>query len=122
MPRLMNLATTKGTNIKEFDAKAGSEVMMDFNNGNPLANTKINDMHMHKGASIDFSGATGNQELGVMDKFAKGTDKHAMSAIKSGTTNQKDAALDDHGAMLDIRNKSMDKAFAENFPKVVLLI
>ena len=59
----MNLAVTQGTNVNEYEAKAGSETMMDFNNGDPLANTNINDMHMKKGASVDFSGATGQQEL-----------------------------------------------------------
>ena len=119
---LMNLATTKGTNIKEFDAKAGSETMMDFNNGDPLANTKINDMHMHKGSSVDFSGATGEQELGVMDQFEKGSSKRAMDALKNGTTDQKGSTMDDQWATIDTRTKSMEKAFAENIPKVVLLI
>ena len=41
--------------------------MFDFNNGDPMANTKVNDMHKEAGASIDFSGASGKQEIGVID-------------------------------------------------------
>ena len=81
---LVNLKTTKGTNVKEYEAKAGSETMMDFNNGNPLGNTKIDDMHMKKGASVDFSGATADQEMGVMNQFQKGNDKRGNAAMKSG--------------------------------------
>ena len=80
--------------------------MMDFKNGNPLKNTKINDMHMNKGASVDFSGATGKQELGVMDKFEKGSSTRAMNALKTGTTAKKESTMDDQWATIDTRNKS----------------
>ena len=66
---LQNLSETQGTNINEFEAKAGSETMFDYNNGDPLANTDITDMHMQKGAAIDFSGASGKQEVAVLDNF-----------------------------------------------------
>ena len=75
--------------------------MMDFKNGNPLKNTKINDMHMKKGASVDFSGATGKQELGVMDKFEKGSSTRAMNALKTGTTAKKESTMDDQWATID---------------------
>ena len=66
---LQNLSETQGTNIKEFEAKAGSQTMFDFNNGDPLANTDVTDMHMQKGAAIDFDGASGKQEVAVLGKF-----------------------------------------------------
>ena len=60
---LQNLKNT----VAEYEAKSGSETMFDFNNGDPMANTKVNDMHKEAGASIDFSGASGKQEIGVID-------------------------------------------------------
>ena len=59
--KLQNLSETQGTNINEFEAKAGSETMFDYNNGDPLANTDVTDMHMQKGAAIDFDGASGSR-------------------------------------------------------------
>jgi len=92
---LMNLGHSRGTNINEFEAKAGSQTMMDFTNGNPLANSDIKDMHMKKGASIDFAGASGKQEVNVMNKFEKGSSRRAKDAIKSGNMNAAGTGLDD---------------------------
>merc|ERR1712054_655320 len=117
----MNLGETKGTNIKEFEAKAGSEVMMDFNNGDPLANTDINDMHMKKGASIDFSGSTGEQELGVMDRFSEGSYKRANAALATGDVDAIGEATDDRWATQDIRSKSLDKHFEEAGYAILLI-
>ena len=86
--------------------------MFDYNNGNPLANTDINDMHMRKGASIDFSGASGKQELGVMNKFEKGSNWRAKKAIASGDMNGSGTALDNQWATFDRRAQAQDRAMA----------
>ena len=57
------------TDVKEFDAKKGSETEFDFSKGDPLADTNITDMHKEAGADIDFNDATTDQKLGVIDKF-----------------------------------------------------
>ena len=75
---LMNLVN----NVNEYDAKKGSETMFDYSKGDPLAGTKITDMHKEAGASIDFNGATGTQEVGVTDKFQQGSQKRVDAAVK----------------------------------------
>ena len=122
---LMNLADIKGTQINEFEAKKGSETMFDFQNGDPLANTNIDDMHMKAGASIDFNGATGMQEVGVMNRFEQGSHTRVMDAAKNANLDNLDHAgetLDDEWATLDIKNKAVDHAFSDAGIKVVLLI
>ena len=57
------------TEIAEYEAKKGSQTMFDFNNGDPLKGTHVADMHKQAGASINFSGASGKQELGGIDQF-----------------------------------------------------
>ena len=98
--------------------------MFDFQNGDPLANTNIDDMHMKAGASIDFAGASGKQELGVMNRFEQGSHTRAMDAAKNakGNLDHADEALDDEWATLDIKNKALDHAFSDAGIKVVLLI
>ena len=118
---LMNLKDTKGTNVKEFEAKKGSETMMDFSHGDPLANSKIGDMHMKAGASIDFNGASGKQEMGVMNKFDKGASTRLNAAVKSKDMSKAGTAMDDKWATQDIKNKALDHAEKDAF-KVVLLI
>ena len=122
---LMNLADIKGTQINEFEAKKGSETMFDFQNGDPLANTNIDDMHMKAGASIDFNGASGMQEIGVMNRFEQGSHTRVMDAAKNANLDNLDHAgetLDDEWATLDIKNKAVDHAFSDAGIKVVLLI
>ena len=122
MTRLQNLSETQGTNIKEFEAKAGSETMFDYNNGDPLANTDITDMHMKKGAAIDFSGATGKKEVAVLDTFQKGSSSRAKDAIASGNMDASGTALDDQWATFDRRAEAQDHAMADAGFKVMLLI
>ena len=62
---LMNLAT----DMNEYHAKSGSNSMFDFSKGDPLKNTNIQDMHKDAGANLNFHGATGNQEMGVINRF-----------------------------------------------------
>ena len=121
---LMNLATQKGTSIKEFEAKKGSQTMFDFQNGDPMANTKIKDMHMKAGANVDFAGASGKQELGVMNQFEKGNHVRTMNAAKNAKKNLNAAntALNDQSAVMDAKNKALDHAFADAGIKMVLLI
>ena len=69
---LVNLGQSHGTNVKEFEAKAGSASMFDFNNGDPLGNTDIDKMSMKAGADVAFSGETGKQGNAVMDRFMDG--------------------------------------------------
>ena len=121
-PKLQNLSETQGTNIKEFEAKAGSETMFDYNNGDPLANTDITDMHMQKGAAIDFSGASGKQEVAVLDTFQKGSASRAKDAIASGNMDASGTALDDQWATFDRRAEAQDHAMADAGFKVLLLI
>ena len=70
------------TNVKEYHAGKGSETMFDFSKGDPLAGTTVTDMHKSAGANIDFNGATGNQEIGVVDQFQKGSQKRVDTASK----------------------------------------
>ena len=121
---LMNLATKKGTSINEFEAKKGSETMFDFQNGDPLANTHIKDMHMKAGANIDFAGASGKQELGIANQIEKGNHGRTMAAAKNAkkNLNAADTALDDQSAAMDVKNKALDHAFADAGIKMVLLI
>ena len=121
---LMNLATQKGTSINEFEAKKGSQTMFDFKNGDPLANTHVKDMHMRAGAKIDFAGASGKQEMGVMDQMQKGTQARTMTAAKNAkhNLNAADTALNDQSAVMDAKFKAVDHAFKDAGIKMVLLI
>ena len=89
--RLMNLET----DIKEYHAGAGSETMFDFSKGDPLAGTHIDDMHKTAGANIDFTGATGQQELGVVDQFQKGSQKRLDAAASTDQSTDAGRAAND---------------------------
>merc|ERR1712178_91047 len=106
----MNLKNTQGTNVNEFEAKKGSETMFDFKNGDPLANSNIKDMHMKAGASVDFNGASGKQEMGVMNKFEKGSHSRVMGAVKSGNLDKTSTALDDASGTMDLKKKAFAAA------------
>ena len=69
-------------------------------------------MFMKKGANIDFSGASGKQELGVMNKFEKGSNWRAKKAIKSGDMNAAGTGLDDQWATFDRRAQAQNRAMA----------
>ena len=92
---LINLKNTQGTTVNEFEAKKGSSTMFDFKNGDPLANTKIKDMHMKAGAAVDFNGANGKQEMGITNQLGKGALKRTVAASKSKDLNKAGHALDD---------------------------
>ena len=61
------------TDVHEFHAKDGSNTIFDFNKGDPLATTTVNDLHKDKGAQLSFAGATANQQQGVTGRFLDGS-------------------------------------------------
>ena len=114
--RLMDLAT----DMNEYHAKKGSNSMFDFSKGDPLKNTNIKDLHKDAGAHLNFHGATGKQEIGVVNKFQKGAEKRLNDAThgKGGNrwtaiNNQMDTMNDRFTAMNHVMNDAK---------KVLLLI
>ena len=60
---LMNLIS----DMKEYEAKKESNTLFDFAKGDPLATTKVMDIHKEKGGNLAFANSSGKQELGVVD-------------------------------------------------------
>ena len=58
--------------------------MFDFSKGDPLANFRLQnliDMHKEAGAKLNFNGATGAQEMGVVNHFMAGSQKRVDQAL-----------------------------------------
>ena len=94
--------------MKEFHAKKGSKAIFDFKNGDPLATSKVADMHKDKGAKLAFNGATADQQVGVTNEFLKGSQSRLTDA--KGLNNIA-TAMDNHFDTLDDHFKAVDREF-----------
>ena len=113
---LMNLNTAVG----EYHARAGSTTMMDFSRGDPLANTKVNDMHKDAGARIAFNGSTGKQELGVIDRFQAGSQARLTEALKTNNWDAKATATNNHFDTFNDRFTAFDHNMKDAFHILLL--
>ena len=107
--------------MNEYEARAGSNTMMDFSKGDPLKNTNVNDMHKQAGAKISFNGANGSQQMGVIDRFQDGSSRRVDAAMRSGDMNALSTANNNHFDTMNDRFAAFNNNISDNF-KVVLLI
>ena len=114
--RLMDLAT----DMNEYHAKKGSNLMFDFSKGDPLKNTNIKDLHKDAGAHLNFHGASGKQEMGVVNKFQQGAEKRLNDATHGKGGNRWTAINNQMDTMND-RFTAMNHVMADA-KKVLLLI
>ena len=109
------------SNMNEYHAQSGSNTMFDFKKGNPLATTNVNDMHKDAGAKLSFNGATGNQQMGVVNQFMNGSQRRLTDALASGNWDQKATATDNHFDTFNDKFKAFDVKQREAFGMLLLI-
>ena len=99
--------------IGELALSKDAEAHFSFTDGDALAGITLDDVHKEKGGAITFTGSTGQQELGVIDHFMRGTGKRVDRATDISSRGNKSFgdAFDD----LSTANDNHFDVFNDNF-------